>query len=328
MTAIAFETPWMLAGLLLTLLPLIKTGIKPSAYSWIAMLPPDPVSMFFSGLLRVIGMATVAALILGLSGIYLKEQKMEKVGHGAHIVMLLDRSNSMDNTFAGKAPNGAEESKSLAAKRLLSDFVDKRQHDRIGIAAYSTSPLFVMPLTENKQAIQSAISAMSTPALAYTNISKGLAMALSFFGQQPVTGARVLLLVSDGAAAIDPDSELELRKLFKESQVRLYWIFLRSQNSPGLNAVPDNPRDDPADAMPERYLNLFFSSLNIPYQAYEAESLKAMQQAIHDIDQLENRPLHYYERIPKRDLTEACYQWAAAMLALLVVLKFFEVRIG
>ena len=328
MTAIAFETPWMLAGLLLTLLPLIKTGIKPSAYSWIAMLPPDPVSMFFSGLLRVIGMATVAALILGLSGIYLKEQKMEKVGHGAHIVMLLDRSNSMDNTFAGKAPNGAEESKSLAAKRLLSDFVDKRQHDRIGIAAYSTSPLFVMPLTENKQAIQSAISAMSTPALAYTNISKGLAMALSFFGQQPVTGARVLLLVSDGAAAIDPDSELELRKLFKESQVRLYWIFLRSQNSPGLNAVPDNPRDDTADAMPERYLNLFFSSLNIPYQAYEAESLKAMQQAIHDIDQLENRPLHYYERIPKRDLTEACYQWAAAMLALLVVLKFFEVRIG
>jgi mxaC protein len=93
-----------------------------------------------------------------------------------------------------------------------------------------------MPLTENKQAIQSAISAMSTPALAYTNISKGLAMALSFFDQQPVTGARVLL-VSDGAAAIDPDSELELRKLFKESQVRLYWIFLRSQNSPGLEAT-------------------------------------------------------------------------------------------
>ena len=328
MTAIAFETPWMLAGLLLTLLPLIKTGIKPSAYSWIAMLPPDPVSMFFSGLLRVIGMATVAALILGLSGIYLKEQKMERVGHGAHIVMVLDRSNSMDNTFAGKAPNGAEESKSLAAKRLLSEFVDKRQQDRIGVAAYSTSPLFVMPLTENKQAIQSAISALSTPALAYTNISKGLAMALSFFDKQPVTGARVLLLVSDGAAAIDPDSELELRKLFKESQVRLYWIFLRSQNSPGLNAVPDNPRDDTADAMPERYLNLFFSSLNIPYQAYEAESPKVMQQAIHDIDQLENRPLHYFEHIPKHDLTEACYQWAAAMLALLVVLKFFEVRIG
>ena len=125
-----------------------------------------------------------------------------------------------------------------------------------------------------------------------------------------------------------PDSELELRKLFKESQVRLYWIFLRSQNSPGLNAILENPRDDTADAMPERYLNLFFSSLNIPYQAYEAESPQAMQQAIQDIGQLENRPLHYYERIPKKDLTGACYRWATAMLALLWVLKFFEVRIG
>jgi mxaC protein len=327
LTAIAFETPWFLAGLLLTLLPLFKTGIKPVAYSWLVMLPPDPLSVFFSGGLRLIGMATVAALILGLSGIYLKEQQIERVGHGAHIVMLLDRSISMDTTFAGKAPNGAEESKSVAAKRLLSRFVDKRQQDRIGIAAYSTSPMFIMPLTENKQAIQSAISAMSAPALAYTNISKGLAMALSFFERQPITGARVLLLVSDGAAAIDPESELELRKLFKESQVRLYWIFMRTQNSPGLFTVPDNSRDDNADAMPERYLNLFFSSLNIPYQAYEAESPKAMQQAIHDIDQLENRSLQYFEHIPKRDLTDVCYRWATAMLVLLFVLKFLEVRI-
>ncbi|NOU22212.1 MAG: hypothetical protein HOO93_10585, partial [Methyloglobulus sp.] len=58
MTAIAFETPWVLSGLLLTLLPLIKTGIKPTPYSWLVMLPPDPLSVFLSGLLRLIGMAT------------------------------------------------------------------------------------------------------------------------------------------------------------------------------------------------------------------------------------------------------------------------------
>lgn len=327
MTALAFETPWALAGLALIVLPLLNTGVKPSGYSWLAILPPDPLSIALATVLRLLGMALVASLVLGLSGIYLKEQQVERVGHGAHIVMLLDRSNSMDNTFAGKAPNGAEESKSLAAKRLLAEFVDKRGQDRIGVAAYSTSPLFVMPLTENKTAVQAAISALATPALAYTNISKGLALALSFFDKQPVTGARVLLLVSDGAAAIDPDSELELRKLFKQSQVRLYWIFLRSQNSPGLEATADNSRDDNADALPEKYLNLFFKSLNIPYQAYEAESPEAMKHAIHDIDQLENRPLHYYERIPKRDLSHTCYQWATALMALLLMLKCFEVKL-
>lgn len=327
MMAIAFEIPWALSGLLLILLPLLSTGVKPTSHPWLAVLPPDPVSVLFSAGIRLIGTLTLAALILGLSGIHLKEQQIERIGHGAHIVMLLDRSSSMDNTFAGKAPNGMDESKSAAARRLLSAFVDKRRQDRIGIAAYSTSPLFVMPLTENKQAIQAAISAMATPALAYTNISKGLAMALSFFEQQPlVTGARVLLLVSDGAAAIDPDSELELRKLFKEKQVRLYWVFLRAQNSPGLYAKPESSREDTAEAMPERYLNLFFSSLNIPYQAYEAESPEAMKQAILDIDQLENQPLHYYERIPKRDLTNDCYQWATALLALLFGLKFCEAK--
>jgi mxaC protein len=321
-----FEAPWLLLGLLLMLLPLINTGVRVTPYSWLAVLPPDPLSTLFSTLLRIMGMLTVAALILGLSGIYLKEQQIEQIGHGAHIVLLLDRSTSMDNTFAGQAANGSEESKSAAARRLLTDFVTQRHQDRIGVAEYSTSPLFVMPLTDNKQAVQAAIAATATPALAYTNISKGLAMALSFFDDKPVTGSRIILLVSDGAAVIDPDSEMALRKLFKAKQVGLYWIFLRSQNSLGIYSRPENARDDTAEAMPERYLHLFFSNLNIPYQAYEAESPDAMKQAINDINQLENQPLHYYERIPKQDLSAVCYQFATALLVLLLGLKCCEVR--
>ena len=129
---------------------------------------------------------------------------MERIGHGAHIVMLLDRSNSMDTTFAGKAPNGSEESKSIAAKRLLSEFVDKRQQDRIGIASYSTSPLFVMPLTENKKP-SSRLSRQCQRLHWLIPISaKVWRWPCHFSTSNPVTGARVLLLVSDGAAAIDP----------------------------------------------------------------------------------------------------------------------------
>ncbi len=326
MTNLAFETPWMLTGLVLLLLPIFRSNLQATTYSWLDILPPDPLSELLQLLIRGLVMAALAALILGLSGIHLKEQQLERIGHGAHIVMLLDRSNSMDNSFAGKAPTGHDLSKSSAAKRLLTEFVDQRPHDLIGIAEYSTSPLFVMPLTENKQAIHAAIDATSTPALAYTNISKGLSMALSFFDHQPVNGSRILLLVSDGAAVIDPDSEAALRVLFKQQQVRLYWLFLRTANSPGIFALPDDPRDDNAQAMPELYLHRFFSSLNIPYQAYEAENPGTMQKAINDINQLEQTPLHYLQSIPKRDLSGLCYRWLTVLIACLLALKFFEVR--
>jgi mxaC protein len=322
----AVETPWVLAGLLFMLWPLFDDGVRHSPYPWLAMLPPDAFSTGLTVLLRILGMATIAALVLGLAGLHRTEQSIERIGHGANIVLLLDRSNSMDNTFAGKTPDSEEESKAAAARRLLTEFVTGRPHDMLGIAEYSTSPLFVLPLTENKEAIQAAINATAAPALAYTNISKGLAMAVSFFDDRELTGSRIVLLVSDGAAAIDPDSELQLRQWFKQQQIRLYWIFLRTANSPGIYELPTDSRNDNADAMPERYLHKFFTSLHIPYQAYEAESPDALQNAIADIDRLEHLPRHYRERIPRQDLSALCYQWAAGLMLVLLALKLCEVR--
>ncbi len=322
----AFESPMVLSGLALLLLPLYNTGVRPSPHPWIELLPADSISIFFAGCLRLIGILTVASLILGLAGLYRKEQKIERIGQGAHMVLLLDRSSSMDNTFAGKTPSGKEESKTAAARRLLTDFIEHRPQDRVGIAGYSTAPIFIMPLTENKAAIRSAINATSTPALAYTNISKGLAMALSYFDGVPMVGSRIVLLVSDGAAAIDPDTELVLRRQFKQQQVSLYWLFLRTANSPGIFGEVDDPRNDNAEAMPERYLHLFFSSLNIAYQAYETENPEAMKRAINDINQLENQPLHYFEKIPKQDLSGQCYELATILLMLLLGLKLCEIR--
>lgn len=324
---LAVDTPWILSGLLLALLPLLFSGSRETAHPYLQLLPADPVSRLIALFIRLVGCAAIALLVLAVAGLHRGQQSAERIGRGAHIVLLLDRSRSMDNNFAGRAPNGHEESKSDAARRLLTAFVNQREHDLIGVAAYSTSPLYVMPLTENKPAVQAAIAATATPGLAYTHISKGLAMALSFFEQQPLTtGERIILLVSDGAAVIDPASERKLRQWFTKHRVRLYWVFLRTAGSPGIYAVPEDARDDNAQAMPERYLHLFFSSLDIPYQAYQAEDAGALQQAIDDINRLENRPFHYFERIPRLDFTRYCYAGAALSLILLLLVKVSEIR--
>ncbi|WP_333874217.1 vWA domain-containing protein [Methylobacter sp.] len=320
------DTPWFLSGLLFALLPLFNSGMRPSPAPWLSLIPADTLSVFIVCCLRVCAVAAIAGLVLGMAGLHRTEQSRERIGHGAHIVLLLDRSSSMDNSFAGRAPNGVEESKATAARRLLTDFVEHRQTDLIGVAEYSTSPLFVMPLTENKNAVQAAIAATATPALGFTHVSKGLGLAISFFEQQPVTGSRIVLLVSDGAAAIDHDSGLKLREWFRKQQVRLYWIFLRTAGSPGIFDQPEDSRDDNAGAMPELYLHKFFQGLGSPYQAYEAESPDALKQAIADINRLENLPMHYVERIPKQDLSAACYSVATLLLLLLLGAKFCEIK--
>lgn len=322
----AVNTPWALTGLLLVLLPLFNSGMRTSPAPWTALIPTDTLSVVIVCCLRLCAIAAIAGLVLGMAGLHRTEQSRERIGHGAHIVLLLDRSSSMDNTFAGRAPNGSDESKATAARRLLTDFVEQRQNDLIGVAEYSTSPLFVMPLTENKNAVTAAIAATATPALGFTHVSKGLGMAISFFEQQAVTGSRIVLLVSDGAAAIDHDSEVKLREWFRKQQVRLYWIFLRTANSPGIFDQPEDSRDDNAQAMPELYLHKFFLGLGSPYQAYEAENPDALKQAIADINRLENLPMHYVERIPKQDLSALCYSVAAFLLLVLLGVKFFEVK--
>lgn len=321
--SLGFSQPGWLALTPLALLPLWRSPWTPSGYSWNRLLPGDGLSRLLDYGLRLAGVLAFAGLILGLSGLYRREFTVERVGQGTHIVLLLDRSRSMDDGFAGRAPSGGEESKSAAAVRLLGQFIDSRPHDRIGVAAFSTGPLFVLPLTDNREAVAAGVRAAGLPGLAQTHVAKGLALALSYFAGTEAAGSRSVLLVSDGAAVIDRESEALLRRGFVEGRVRLYWIFLRTAGNPGLFEKPE-PADDSPQARPERYLHLFFESLGIPYRAYEAENPEGVKHAMVDVDRLENLPMHYTETHPRQDFRGLCFALAAFALALLSVAKWRE----
>lgn len=327
-TAFGVAHPIALALLPLALLPLLASPLSAGGYSWGKLVPEDAFSVLLRWALRILAMAGIAALILGVAGLYRAEETVERLGKGAHIVLLFDRSSSMDQTFAGRAPEGGEASKAKAARRLLSEFAARRANDLFGVAAFSTQPLFVLPLTNHREAVQAAIAASDRPGLAFTNIGKGLAMALSFFQDKPMTGSRVIMLVSDGAGVIDHRLQLQIRTWFEQYRARLYWIFLRTEGSAGIFDEPASPRDDTPQIMPERHLHKFFQSLKIPYRAYEAADPKALEEAIADVDRLENLPLQYLETIPRKNLSSACYVIAAVVTASLLAAKLAERRIG
>ncbi|UMY16886.1 VWA domain-containing protein [Methylobacterium organophilum] len=315
-------TPLWLWLLPLALLPLALSANRRMAISAISAAPEDPLSSALRAVLTLAGLLAIGGLILALSGPYRAGERVTRIGIGAQVSMLIDRSGSMNETFAGRQPSGAEESKAMASRRILGDFVGDRAHDQFAVTAFSTAPMLVVPMTDRHEAVRAAIAAIDRPGLDYTNVARGLGLALAQFGANAPGVSRALLLVSDGAAVIDPRIQDQLRAQFAKVRPNLYWLFLRTKGSPSIYDKPAG--EDTPQAAPERHLDLFFKSLGIPYRAFEAEGAEAVANAVRQIEALERDPIPYTEERPRRDLTPFAYGLSAFGLLLLVLAKLAE----
>lgn len=321
---IEFSAPWALLLGFTALIPLLGRGQPAISYSSISILPNDPLSTLLDRMLRIGAAAAALSLSLGIAGPYLSERWVERIGTGAHVVLLLDRSSSMNENFSGRYMGGhAQETKGAVARKLLAEFVTRREHDLFAMIDFSAAPIYVMPFTQDKHAVLAAIDATSGRSHGATNIAPGLAMALDLYSGKPFTGSRIVLLVSDGAARIEEETRDQLRQWFQETQATLYWIYLRNPRSGRLSEKPANPGES---TTPEYFLHEYFQSLGVPYRAFEADNPEALQRAIAEVERLENLPLHYLEKLPRQDVSGYCYGAALAFLALLLGAKFLEVK--
>lgn len=324
---LALAEPMILLLLPLALLPMFLSTQRAQSYPSIEGIETDALSGAIDWILRIAGALAITSLLLGIGGLHLLGRTIEKTGEGAHIVLLIDRSSSMDNTFAGRAPEGGEESKSAAARRLLKNFIVHRDHDLVGVAAFSTSPMHILPMTEHKEAVLAAVDAMDRPGLAFTNVGRGLALALDMQEADTSPAARVIVLVSDGAAVIDRKVQDQLRAAFARRPINLYWLFLRTEGTPGISTVPAPDEQDTPQVFPERHLDKFFKSLGITYRSFEAENPQAVADAIAEIGKLERSPITYVERIPHEDLKARAFAVALAAMLVLLAAKLAEVRL-
>jgi mxaC protein len=321
---IGFLQPWALLLLGFSMLPWFRQGQTALAYSSLSQVPSDPLSEWIDRGLKLIACGTFICLAIGISGPYLREQWVDRIGTGAHIALLLDRSSSMNENFTGQYLGAkATESKSAMARKLLSEFVERRQHDLFGMVAFAAAPIYVLPLTEDREAVQAAIAAAGGRGHGVTNIAPGLAMALDFFAGKPREGSRIILLVSDGAAHIDEETRDRLRQTFQETDTTLYWIYLRNPSSAPLTEKPANPNET---TTPEYFLNEFFESLEVPYRAFEAENPNAMEKAIAEVERLETLPLPYREKLPRKDLSDRFFATALGLMMLLLGARALEVK--
>jgi mxaC protein len=317
--------PWVLWFLPLAFIPLIFKETSLQYYSWNEMIPKDRLSSIIAFILKFIATLILITIIVGLSGPHSQQREIEKTGIGAQIGLVLDRSASMDDPFAGNDQSKVGEMKSAAAARLITDFVNSRKNDMMGMVSFSNSAMYVLPLTDNKNAIIAAVRATAGNALFQTNIGSGLTTGAELFNKVPDSGSRAVILLSDGAGRIDAATQEKIKDWFGRLKISLYWIVLRQPGGISIFNTSFKARDD--DVLPPQIeLNEFFKSLNSPFQAYEAEDPKTLQKAIEDINQKEKKPIKYFEKIPGQDYSTHCFVTAALLMIALLTLKLIEVR--
>jgi len=327
---LTFDNPWLLLALPLALLPLLRTPIQSLAHPYLGLVPQDPLGSMLSRVLRIAAMLGIVSLVLGLAGLSRGERVIERVGTGAEIVIMLDRSRSMDQGF-GRTVGSEQllmtqgESKNGAARRVLTEFVKSRPNDAIGLLNFSTRPIHVLPLTTRHEVVQSAIDATSLGrGLAETDIGLAMIDGLRFFEERPYNGSRVLMLVSDGGAQLDEVTQHRIIEGARKQRVSLYWIYLRGRGSPGLKFDTVEEKGQ-RDAVPEYFLDRFFGEIGIPYRAYEAEDPQQLKAAITDIDRLQRLPTRTPEVVPKQSLASLTFGLALILLLPVVIVSALQV---
>jgi mxaC protein len=306
--AFDFAQPWALVLLPLALLPLLRGRRDTLAFSSLAWLPPDRAGRIIGWLWPLFAMLALASTILAVAQPGRPETLIPRTGQGAEILVLLDRSRSMDDHMLPDdwrqldptvvlyhLDRGRQKIK--VAAELLAKFVAQRAHDRFSLMYFSTKPLSVVPFTQHDAVMQAGISAGANGrGLADTDVGRALKAAIREFDHRAYSGSRIILLVSDGGAHLDLDAERRIRAGLARNRIALYWIYLRSYNSPSLDTTEAR-----WDNTPELSLHRFFKTLPTPYHAYQAEAPEDLARAVSDVGHQQNLPLDFFERIPRQD---------------------------
>ena len=132
------------------------------------------------------------------------------------------------------------------------------------------------------------------------------------------------MLVFDGGARLDKATRIHIADMLRRYRVALYWVYIRSRNSPGITWTEGEERRD--DIAPARVLHEYFETLETPYRVFDAEDPNALAAAIATVNELQSLPIRYTDIIPKKPVAIWCFIAAMILLAMLLLVDRFEIR--
>jgi len=227
---------------------------------------------------------------------------------GRDLLLAVDLSGSMaeeDMRLGGRRVD-----RLTAAKAVLSDFLDRRRGDRVGLIVFGRQAYSLVPLTVDLESVrQQLLDTMVGMAGRETAIGDAVALAVKRMRERPES-QRVLILLTDGvntAGTLSPERALELAR---GEQVRIHTIGFGASASGGFLGITGPTGDGIDEAMLNR---LAVETGGRYFRATNTAELAGIYQAIDAIEAIEA------ETLPVRPRFEL-YPWplAGALLLWLV----------
>ena len=328
-----FVHPALLLLLPLAVLPFWRKRVDALGFSSLNGLPRDQLGLFAGWFIRACAALALASCVIALASPGRADMQVARTGRGAEILMLLDRSRSMDekmmpsdwrsiDPLSRLAHLSRGQQKSEVARELLSTFVAQRPEDRFSVMFFSTRPMSVVPFTQHDDVVQAGISAGATGrGLSNTDVGRALLAAIDQFEAREYSGSRIILLVSDGGTFLTEEMQQRIRSGLSRNRISMYWIHLKSYNSPALDS-----QEPGSERAPEVLLHRFLSTLRTPYQLYEAEVKEDLARAVADVGRQQSFPIDYFEQLPRADYSGIFIIVAACACVVLIAARAASLR--
>lgn len=195
-------------------------------------------------------------------------EPMSMPSSGRDLLMAVDISGSMEQT--DMALNGQRITRLMAVKKVIGDFVTRRNSDRLGLILFGAQAYLQAPLTYDRQTVNELLQeAQIGFAGRETAIGDAIALAVKRLRDRP-DSSRVLVLLTDGAntaGVLAPDKATELAQ---KANIKIYTIAFgaESMEVPGLfgsrTVNPSRDLDEPTMiAVAEKTGGKYFRARNL-----------------------------------------------------------------
>ncbi len=219
--------PWWL--LLLLALPLVflrdrlgdrarvswgSAKLSGSGRTWRTRLAPLPRA------LQVLGLALC---VVALSRPQLTERETVVESEGIDILLALDVSGSMDATDFNL--NGRRLTRLEMARSVVSEFVEGRPNDRIGLVVFGEEAFTQVPLTLDHIALQRFLARIEIGMAGENATAVGYALAVATKGLDRLEApSKVVVLLTDGVENVHVVEPLVAAQAAKAVGVRVYTV--------------------------------------------------------------------------------------------------------
>lgn len=226
----------------------------------------------------------------------LLEDPVEQVLPTRDLLLIVDLSGSMEaNDFTDEL--GERIDRLTAVKKVLDDFLQRREGDRVGLIVFGNAAFVQVPFTQDLDAcrilLEETTVRMAGPR---TVFGDAIGLGITLFEQSDVD-QRVIIALTDGNDTGSQVPPAEAAKIAKDNEVVVHVVGVGDPTTTG------------EDALDEEALNAVASTSGGRY--FHANNREELESIYTEIDQIDTREVEAISYRPRRDL----FQWPlAAML--------------